>query len=86
MSLADARETLEDWPLSASACIRLPGNGRHYNEDSPHSAIGYNVPIDKHYPDGVTSPSSRSEPGNSSFWRSKVGAQGSLKITAIGCI
>ena len=29
-----------------------------YNEDSPHSAIGYNVPIAMHYPDGVTSPSS----------------------------
>lgn len=32
MSLADAREKLEDWR-------------RHYNEDRPHSAIGYNVPI-----------------------------------------
>ena len=32
--------------------------GRHYNEDRPHSAIGYNVPIALHYPDGVTSPSS----------------------------
>ena len=31
---------------------------RHYNEDRPHSAIGYNVPIAMHYPDGVTSPSS----------------------------
>lgn len=29
-----------------------------YNEDRPHSAIGYNVPIAMHYPDGVTSPSS----------------------------
>jgi putative transposase len=45
MSLADAREKLEDWR-------------RHYNEDRPHSAIGYNVPIAMHYPDGVTSPSS----------------------------
>ena len=45
MSLADAREKLKDWR-------------KHYNEDRPHSAIGYNVPIDKHYPDGVTSPSS----------------------------
>ncbi len=41
MSLADAREKLEDWR-------------RHYNEDRPHSAIGYNVPIAMHYPDGVT--------------------------------
>ena len=45
MSLADAREKLEDWR-------------RHYNEDRPHSAIGYNVPIDMRYSDGVTSPSS----------------------------
>lgn len=45
MSLADAREKPEDWR-------------RHYNEDRPHSAIGYNVPIAIHYPDGVTSPSS----------------------------
>ena len=45
MSLADAREKLEDWR-------------RHYNEDRPHSANGYNVPIDMHYPDGITSQSS----------------------------
>lgn len=45
MSLADAREKLEDWR-------------KHYNEDRPHSAIGYNVPIAMHYPGGVTSPSS----------------------------
>lgn len=41
----DAREKLENWR-------------RHYNEDRPHSAIGYNVPIAMHYPDGVTGPSS----------------------------
>lgn len=45
MSLADAREKLEDWR-------------RDYNEVRPHSAIGYNVPIDLHIPDGATSPSS----------------------------
>lgn len=45
MSLADAREKLEDWR-------------RHYNEDRPPSAIGCNVPIAMHYSDGVTSPSS----------------------------
>lgn len=45
MSLADAREKLETWR-------------RHYNEDRPHSAIGYNVPKALHYPDGVTSPPS----------------------------
>ena len=36
ISLADAREKLEDWR-------------RHYNEDRPHSAIGYNVPIAMHF-------------------------------------
>jgi len=45
MSLADAREKLEDWR-------------RDYNEVRPHSAIGSNVPIDLHNPDGATSPSS----------------------------
>ncbi|MFZ7090827.1 integrase core domain-containing protein, partial [Primorskyibacter sp. 2E233] len=45
MSLADAQEKLEGWR-------------RHFNEDRPHSAIGYNVPIALHYPDDVTSPSS----------------------------
>ncbi len=45
MSLADAREKLEEWR-------------RHYNEDRPHSATGYNVPIAMHYPNGVISPSS----------------------------
>jgi putative transposase len=45
MSLADAREKLDAWR-------------RDYNEVRPHSAIGYNVPIALHYPDGVASPSS----------------------------
>ena len=45
MSLADAREKLEDWR-------------RDYNEVRPHSAIGYNVPINLHIPDDATSPSS----------------------------
>jgi putative transposase len=45
MSLADAREKLEDWR-------------RHYDENRAHRAIRYNVPIAMHYPDGVTSPSS----------------------------
>ncbi|NKC23024.1 transposase [Ochrobactrum oryzae] len=29
---------------------------RHYNEDRPHSTIGYNVPIALHNSDGVISP------------------------------
>jgi len=44
MSLADAREKLEDWR-------------RDYNEVRPHSAIGYNVPIAAHDPGDETSPS-----------------------------
>lgn len=44
MELADAREKLEAWR-------------RDYNEVRPHSAIGYNVPIDLHIPGGATSPS-----------------------------
>ena len=42
MSLADACEKLEDWRS-------------HYNEDRPHSAIGYFDPIAMHCSDGVTS-------------------------------
>lgn len=42
MSLADTREKLDD--------LR-----RHYNEGSPHSVIGYNVPIAIHFPGGETS-------------------------------
>ncbi len=44
MSLADAREKQEDWR-------------RHYNEDRPYSAIGYNVLIAMHYPGDAASPS-----------------------------
>jgi putative transposase len=44
LTLADCREKLETWR-------------RHYNEDRPHSAIGYNVPIALHNPGGLTSPS-----------------------------
>ena len=43
-TLADAAEKLETWR-------------RHYNEDRPHSAIGYNVPIALHYPGGAASTS-----------------------------
>jgi len=35
MSLADAHEKLEDWPLSANACIRLPGNSRTSTKITP---------------------------------------------------
>lgn len=42
LALADASEKIENWR-------------RDYNEVRPHSAIGYNVPIALHNPDGVTS-------------------------------
>jgi putative transposase len=45
MSLADAREKPEDWR-------------RDYNEVRHHSAIGYNVPIDRHITDDAASLSS----------------------------
>lgn len=44
LTLADAREKLEDWR-------------RYCNEVRPHSAIGYNVPIAMQNPGGATSPS-----------------------------
>ena len=43
MSLADVAEKPEDWR-------------RHYNDDRPHSAVGYKVPSALHFPDGATSP------------------------------
>lgn len=59
MSLADAREKLEDWH-------------RHYNEDRPHSAIGYKVPFTLRR---RSQPVAMTEPENSSIRRSKVGEQ-----------
>ncbi len=45
MTLADAREKMENWR-------------RFYNEDRPHSAIGYKVPITLANPDGAGGPPS----------------------------
>ncbi len=45
LSLADAREKMEAWR-------------RFYNEDRPHSAIGYNVPISLTDVDGASGPPS----------------------------
>tara|TARA_R110002049_G_scaffold239422_1_gene412620 strand:+ start:69 stop:206 length:138 start_codon:yes stop_codon:yes gene_type:complete len=42
MTLADARENLEDWR-------------RDYNEVLPHRVIGYDVPVDIHNLGGVAS-------------------------------
>jgi len=42
LTLEDARDKLKNWL-------------GHYNEDRPHSAIGYNVPIALHNPGGVIS-------------------------------
>ena len=44
LSLADAREKMEDWR-------------QYYNEVRPHSAIGYNVPIALQNPGDAASPS-----------------------------
>ena len=47
------------WFMSlADACEKLDARRSDYNEVRPHSAIGYNVPIALHYPDGAASPSS----------------------------
>lgn len=45
LTLADAREKLEAWR-------------RYYNEDRPHGAIGYKVPIALMNPDGTAGPPS----------------------------
>lgn len=45
MSLADAREKMEDW-------------SKYYNEERPHGAIGNNVPISLQNRDGTASPPS----------------------------
>jgi len=45
LTLADAREKLEDWR-------------RYYNEERPHGAIGNKVPITLQNPDGAASPPS----------------------------
>jgi len=75
MDLADAREKLEAWR-------------KDYNEVRPHSAIGYNVPIDQHIPGGapvtkaatlqraaVQIRGAEQKPENSAFELSKVGHQ-----------
>lgn len=54
MSLADAREKLEDWR-------------RYYNEDRPHSGIGQLAPILLHYSGDASSPSPAFEAKNSSL-------------------
>ena len=70
MSLADAREKLEDWR-------------RHYNEDRPHSAVGYNVPIAMHFPDGAASPPSGSAPENSKVRRSELGERSGARLPTL---
>lgn len=60
LTLEDARKKLENWL-------------RHYNEDRPHSAIGYNVPIDLHNPGSVISQPLGWEPENSNSRRSDIG-------------
>ncbi len=59
MSLAHAREKLEDWQ-------------RYYEQGQrPHGAIGYNVAISVHCPDGIASPLLEQARKNPSVRRSK---------------
>ncbi|PSL19784.1 integrase-like protein [Shimia abyssi] len=43
-SLREAQILIEQWNLSANACIRLSVSGKHYNTKRPHSALGYRPP------------------------------------------
>ncbi|WP_428842193.1 integrase core domain-containing protein [Pontivivens insulae] len=61
MSLADVREKLE-------------GLRKLYNEDRSRSAIGCNVPIAMHYPDGVNTPSSGKSREAPAFGGPKLGS------------
>ena len=61
LSLADAREKMEDWR-------------RYYNEERPHGAIGQKPPIALVNHDGAPSPPLVIKPEKSSFRRSKDGS------------
>ena len=60
LTLADAREKLEDWRS-------------YYNEDRPHGAIGNKPPASLMTPAGASSPPAWQNPENSTFRRSNVG-------------
>jgi len=62
LSLADARENLEDWR-------------KYYNEEQPYGTIGNKPPITLQNHDGAAQPAIVKEPENSSFRRSKVRPQ-----------
>jgi putative transposase len=62
LSLADAKEKMEDWR-------------RYYNEVRPHGAIGQKPPISLLNHDGASSLPSWERPENSNLRRSKVGDQ-----------
>jgi transposase InsO family protein len=57
LTLADAREKLEDWR-------------KYYDEDRPHGAIGNKTPVCLMTPPGASSPPARQNSENSSFRRS----------------
>ena len=61
LSLADAREKMEDWR-------------RYYNEERPHGAIGHKPPIMLLNSPWRSQPAIVSKPENSSFRRSKDGS------------
>lgn len=56
LTLGDARQKMEEWPLSSFASKRLPGNGRDDNEVRPHSAIGNKPPITLMNASGASGP------------------------------
>ena len=60
LTLADAREKLEDWR-------------KYYNEDRPHGAIGNKTPVCLMTPAGAPSPPALQKSENSSFRRSNDG-------------
>jgi Integrase core domain len=60
LTLADAREKLEDWRS-------------YYNEDRPHGAIGNKPPASLMTPAGASSPPAWQKPENSTFRRSNDG-------------
>src|ERR1700733_15884362 len=62
LTLADAREKLEDWRS-------------YYNEDRPHGAIGNKPPASLMTPAGASSPPAWQKPENSTF-RRKVSVAG----------
>jgi len=69
LTLADAREKLEDWR-------------KYYNEDRPHGAIGNKPPVCLMTPTGASSPPARQKSENSSFRRPMMGSRAAVGKSA----